>query len=128
MTYIEGIVNQVFCHGRIHVQAGHCILYVVVHISLQGEYVKSQKTVKKRTDEIYLGLMRHIPNDFLIPRQWHVKACCRSINVIVSQGMYQGFDGPKGALAQNQISGKDMDCKWGMSPSKQINRKNTNDF
>lgn len=34
MTYIEGIVNQVFCHSRIHVQAGHGILNMVVHIGL----------------------------------------------------------------------------------------------
>jgi hypothetical protein len=118
MTYIKGIVNQVLCHGRIHVQAGHCILNVVVHISLQEEYVKPRQTVKKRTDEIDFGLMRHVPNDFLILSQWHVKARCRSIDVIMSHGIYQGFDRPKGALAQNQISRKDMDCKWGMSPSK----------
>ncbi len=37
ITYIERIVNQVFCHGRIHVQAGHNILNMVMHISLQGE-------------------------------------------------------------------------------------------
>jgi hypothetical protein len=128
MTYIEGIVNQIFRNGRIHVQAGHCIVYVVVHIGLQGVYVKPQKTMKKRTDKIYLGLMGHVPMDFLILRQWHVKACCRSINVIVSQSMYQGFDRPKGALVQNQISRKDMDCKWGMSLSKRIDRRNTDDF
>jgi hypothetical protein len=109
MTYIERIVNQIFCYGRIHVQAGHCILHVVVHIGLQGEYVKSQQTVRKRTDEIYLGLMRHVPNNFLI--LWHVKGCRRSIHVIISQGIYQGFDGPKRALVQNQISRKNMDCK-----------------
>ena len=111
MTYIEGIVNQVFCYSRIHVQAGHCILHVVVHIGLQGEYVKSQQTVRKRTDEIYLGLMRHVPNDILILRFWYVKGCRRSIHVIVSQGIYQGFDRAKSALVQNQISGKDMDYK-----------------
>jgi hypothetical protein len=29
---------------------------------------------------------------------------------------------------QNQISRKNMDCRWGMSLNKQIDRKNTNDF
>jgi len=38
--YVESIVNQVLCHGLIHVQTGHCIFYVVVHIRLRGEYVK----------------------------------------------------------------------------------------
>jgi hypothetical protein len=128
MTYIEGIVNQIFCYSRIHVQAGHCILHVFVHIGLKGEYVRSQQTVRKRTDEIYLGLMGHVPNDFLILRLWHVKGCRRSIHVIVSQGIYQGFYRPKSALVQNQVSRKNMDCRWGISLSKQIDHENTNDF
>ena len=34
MTYVERIVNQVLCHGRIHVQAGHCVFHVIVDVSL----------------------------------------------------------------------------------------------
>lgn len=72
--------------------------------------------------------MRHVPGDFLIISHWHIiKGCSRSISVIMSQGIYQGFDGPEGALVQNQISRKDMDCKRGMSPSKRTGCENTND-
>jgi len=60
--------------------------------------VKPQSTMKKRTDEIYFSLMGHVPSYFLILRRWHVKTRRRSIDVIVPQGIYQGFDRPKGAF------------------------------
>jgi hypothetical protein len=83
--------------------------------------------VKEWTDEIDHGPIGHIPNDFLIPRLRQVKTRCCSINVIGSQGIYQGFDGPKSALMQNQISRKDVDCKLGISFSWRTECRNTND-
>jgi hypothetical protein len=65
--------------------------------------------MKRWSDEIYLSLMRHVPNDFLIPRYGQVKACYRSVYIIEPQCIYQSFDRTKSALMQNQVSRKDVD-------------------
>jgi hypothetical protein len=87
MAYVEGIVDQVLCHGRVHIQTGQRIFYVVVHVSLQKVYVEPtiSQYMKQRTDKIYFSLVRHVSNDFLIPRYRRgIEARCRAINVIAS--------------------------------------------